>query len=275
MKITGPIPPHTSEPRCIFQHSGDLGDLIYCLPVMRAVSKGEPFGLLLSPAIATVRRPWTNAWARNVVPLLTLQPYIAWVRMKQQGDRCTHDCNEFRAAIFRRHIQGKAIPYYLCDLYGTDYGCVDDSWLKVDELQHVENHPVAVSRSHRYRNPQFPWKRVAEQYRDKMVFVGFAEEHDDFCKQVAVVPWCQTHNMLDIARVIAGSVLFIGNQSACNAVAEGLKQNILQESFPFDPNCRYKRKGFFEGLHHNINIPRLEDLCENQKSADISSCPTA
>ena len=57
-------------------------------------------------------------------------------------------------------------------------------------------------------------------------------------KEVIYTP---TKNFLEVAQLIAGSKLFIGNQSAPYAVAEGLKHNsILEVTLP-SPDCIYER----------------------------------
>ena len=50
--------------------------------------------------------------------------------------------------------------------------------------------------------------------------------------QVGVGKWVkyiEVNNALDVAKFIAGSKLFVGNQSSCKAIAEGLKHPRLVE----------------------------------------------
>jgi hypothetical protein len=49
--------------------------------------------------------------------------------------------------------------------------------------------------------------------------------------------------MLAVAQLIAGSSLFIGNQSSSNACAEGLKHPLIQETSLTYPDCVYVRPG--------------------------------
>jgi ADP-heptose:LPS heptosyltransferase len=57
----------------------------------------------------------------------------------------------------------------------------------------------------------------------RAVFVGLADEHSAFCAATGWdIPHHATDNMLELASVIAGAKLFIGNQSQALALAIGL-----------------------------------------------------
>jgi ADP-heptose:LPS heptosyltransferase len=51
----------------------------------------------------------------------------------------------------------------------------------------------------------------------------------------------KTETILDLARVIAGAGVFIGNQSAPMAIALGLGKNVIQECWQANPNCLFRR----------------------------------
>ena len=71
---------------------------------------------------------------------------------------------------------------------------------------------------------RFPWPALIAQHGHRMAFVGLEPEYVEFCKlQPAInVPWHKTANFLELARVINGSKVFIGNQSSSQAIALGL-----------------------------------------------------
>ena len=50
-----------------------------------------------------------------------------------------------------------------------------------------------------------------------------------------------TTDFLEVGQIIAGSKLFIGNQSAAYTVAEGLKHNLIQETSPRIPSSYFNR----------------------------------
>jgi hypothetical protein len=103
---------------------------------------------------------------------------------------------------------------------------------------------VVINRTARYHNVGFPWKKVAERFRDQSVFVGTEEEHREFVRECGWrLPHHKTRNFLELARVIAGCKLFIGNQSSPYAIAEGLKKPAILEVWHDDANCLFFRDG--------------------------------
>ena len=87
----------------------------------------------------------------------------------------------------------------------------------------------------------FPWRKVVETYGDRASFVGTEKEWRDFCFSFGNVARIPTKTMLDLARVIAGAKMFIGNQSAPAAIAEGLKKPLILETCLMMPNTRFRR----------------------------------
>ncbi len=88
-------------------------------------------------------------------------------------------------------------------------------------------------------------------------FVGTTAEHEDFCRSVGPVPLLLTSSLLDLARVIAGSRLFVGNQSCPAAIAEGLKHALILEVYPPLPNCCFERLGRVNARDGGIELPAV------------------
>ena len=99
----------------------------------------------------------------------------------------------------------------------------DHAWLKVDPV-HV--HDVIINRSPRYNEDYFDYTLLKEH---DCGFIGLKEEYDEFIKRYGFSDYIKVDNSLDVARYIAGSKLFVGNQSSCKAIAEGLKHPRLVE----------------------------------------------
>lgn len=64
-------------------------------------------------------------------------------------------------------------------------------------------------------------------------------EHRQFCNCFGEVEYQPTKDLLEVAKLIAGSPLFIGNQSSAMAIAEGLKHPRVQEVADWIPDCIY------------------------------------
>ena len=99
----------------------------------------------------------------------------------------------------------------------------DHAWLRVDP---VHKHDVIINRSPRYNETYFDYTLLKEQ---DCGFIGLKEEYDEFIKRYGFAHHVKIDNALDVAKYIAGSKLFVGNQSSCKAIAEGLKHPRLVE----------------------------------------------
>jgi hypothetical protein len=232
-----------------FGHSGDLGDVIYALPTVMAAGGGV---LYLYHQRGKTWHGMDANRAASLRPLLLLQPYIEDVVFCPDGHppgATDHNLNGFRD----HGQQGRN----LADMHLATHGFGPEhrhaQWLTVDRP--VTDHPVVFARSVRCRNEQFPWRRVYEAYRGAAAFVGTTEEHEDFCRFVAQIPLIPTEDLLAVARVIAGSRLFVGNQSCAAAIAEGLKQPMILEVYPVLPNCCYERPGRINAWDGTIQLP--------------------
>jgi ADP-heptose:LPS heptosyltransferase len=120
-----------------------------------------------------------------------------------------------------------------------------EPWLKVGDPIVIEGKPIVVNRTERYQDWTWPWTALIEKFHDQMVFVGTEKEHELFC---GLAPHCRveyrpTKDALELARVIAGAKLFIGNQSLALAIAHGLGKQVRVEEWRANPNTRIIRQG--------------------------------
>ena len=245
--------PFWSKPRVTrrFKHSGDIGDLLYALPTIRALGGGT---LALCHSDFT-RQPMSPATAEALTPLLLLQPYIEGVELYEPDLPLSYDLDQFRAFWKAHGHYGNTIANYHLSTFGLDSDEVNVPWLKVDFAMPLEKYPVIFHRSPRHQNHRFPWRRIVDRYRGQATFVGLAEEHQAFCAAFGEVPYYPTADFLELARLIAGCRLYVGNQSAPYAVAEGLKVNSIQEVFPGDPNCLFPRTNALYVWNQTVSLP--------------------
>lgn len=176
---------------------------------------GGDIDLVLYPAPGRVREVFTPQKVERIRPLLQMQSYISQVRYADDPEGIFLD-------DWRLHYRD---DYNLSDMFASWLGLPhperNKPWLTVDEPKRVAD--VVVHRSPRYRwGSRFPWSKVSRAYCDRWVMVGSKEEHETFCREVAPIPYHPTSTLLDLARVIAGCKLFVGNQSMPYWVAVGL-----------------------------------------------------
>jgi hypothetical protein len=243
-----------------FKHSGDIGDLLGFLPVIRHFGGGV---LYIEAAGYTRQRLTPDKWC-GLDLLLKAQPYIVDV-LPWNGQQVSVNGNDFRANMGRSLRRGegknKCLVDWMLEAHGVPLSAKNEAWLAV-EPQVVA--PVVINRTgpgrpphHIYQNPNFPWHRVWQKYHQNAVFIGLPEEHEVFCATCGEVPYWPTENLHHAARVIAGASLFIGNQSACFWIAEGLKKNIVLEVWPSGANSLSHRPGVYNGWDHKAELPDL------------------
>ena len=199
-------------------HSGDIGDIIYGIPAFRAAG-------IDSLALSGDERYETSISRESVnslTPLLESQGFdVLYPGYVPLG---AIDLNAYRDGS--QDLQCAHLSLAQAKRLGVD---IDLS----EVYLHVTPHHVAdvvVHRSPRYHCPQFDWASMLREIKD-VVFVGFQGEHRSFEALVGrEIAFYKVKDFLDMARVIRGAKVFIGNQSSPFAIAEGLKTNRVQET---------------------------------------------
>lgn len=238
-----------------FLHSGDRGDSIYSLPVIRDNGPG---------ILCVADKPWTNPitpWIESARKLIEAQPYISALKI-HQGEAINHDFSTFRKI---GHHQGRTIA----ELHATwtRLPCdINKPWLTVEPNPDTAG-KIVVNRTPRYNNEFFPWKRLVDTFSEDMVFIGLPQEHQAFCDQYGKVPYLPTNDLYEVAAAIAASEVYMANQSVGYAICEGLKHRSIQETHLQWADCIYARDnatycfdGFlsFEACGKHFENPAVE-----------------
>jgi hypothetical protein len=212
-----------------FLHSGDRGDLVYCLPIIRD-----------NPGILYVAdKPWTRPitpWIEQARKLIEAQGYVKSLEV-HAGQKINHDFSTFRKI---GHHMGRTI----CELQytWTKVRCDQNKpWLSVEPSKNTAGR-IVVNRTPRYNNSFFPWKELVETFAKDILFIGLPEERAAFCSSYGDVAYLPTNDMYEAAAAIAGSELYIANQSSCYALCEGLKHRSIQETHLQWADCIYARE---------------------------------
>jgi hypothetical protein len=237
-----------------FFSSGDLGDIIAALPIIKQMGGGV---LCIGPSHSHNggREPMTWNRFESMQSLLKTQSYIKSVWFLSQFDRSKidYDLSTFRSAPHTKHDnlsiwQGRHI--------GIDRLNLSDPWLEVEAPSHDR---VVVSRSPRYHNVFFPWIKIINRYGSKVLFVGTASEHADFQHLVRrEIEHKSTKDILELAKVIKGASLQFSNQSLPFWLAAGLGKTVWQETWWTEPNSVIER----DSLNYTRNPNELAELSE-------------
>jgi 2-polyprenyl-3-methyl-5-hydroxy-6-metoxy-1,4-benzoquinol methylase len=258
----------------VFFHSGDFGDIIYALPTIRALGGGK---LIIGPSTHwKTRLRMCPEYVNILRPLLAVQPYIHEVEFcEKPPTEIDIDLNRFREYLVMEHILmlkgARRLNLAEAHLYTFKLPLTEceKAWLTVDRAEPLPEKPVLIHRSHRWLNPKFPWTRIMERHAHHAVFVGLESEHEDFVKDWGHLPYLPTKNFLELARLIAGCRLYIGNQSLPYALCEGLKRDSLLEVWLEGPNCLFSRKNAIYGESAAVYIPKIS----NQMNTILKQCP--
>jgi hypothetical protein len=240
-----------------FLHSGCLGDIIYALPSIVALGGGHLY---------YDDRPWTAPLTPkigNLIPLLEDLPYLNGIS-RHSGEFIDHDFSTFRFGGLK---YGEPIIARQARWVGAD---VDNSrsWLNAQPDQRGAGR-ILVNRCPRWLGFYFPWSYLVETFKSEMLFVGLMSEYKLFIQQFGVIEYLPTQDLRELAELIAACDLFIGNQSAPLAVAEGLKKPTIVEVCCYAADCFNKRPGNihvtggnleFEALGKEFSYTRPEDV---------------
>lgn len=218
---------------------GDIGDVCYSLPTIRALDV-ELVYLNVNPKYklrGIGQTKFNEKGALMLKPLIESQPYIKEVRL-YDGEKVDYNLDLFR---YFGDLTYSNLCYTMLKTFGVDPVEMTKQWLFVEPK--VSPKPVLINKTERYLNNNVDWNTFIETYGMFMGFVGVEKEYDDFIKEYNCdIPFFPTNDFLELAQLISGSSLFIGNQSSPYAIAEGLKKDTIQIVCDECPNCIFPRE---------------------------------
>jgi hypothetical protein len=159
-----------------------------------------------------------------------------------------YDLNQMRQ-LLRTHRLDMQPGFNLARCYLRAFGLSLDNdgppWLSVPSP--IQAASVVIARSPRYHSTTFAWPRLLSHYRGQCIFVGLPSEHAAFEQEFGRIPYHPTHDLLELAQVIAGCEVFAGNQSCPFSIAEALKKPVILEPCPSGSNTLFKRSDAIVG----------------------------
>lgn len=241
-------------------HSGDLGDIIYSLLFCKSLGK---IALSLGPnSEKGVREAMTLKRFNWLAPLLRSQPWIVSSEFANDVKGIDYNLNDFRKTWFSGN-SGHRIKRRLFETYAEHFRRPrlpeDKPWLTVEPIADPQR-PVIIARSSRYRWLPFPWPDVARRYAGQMRFVGYESEYKEWIGTYgATAEYAPVNDALELARLIAGAELFIGNQSFPMSLALALNVPLIQETCMGTPDCVFNRKNATYSHMGPIRLPTLRN----------------
>lgn len=221
-----------------FKHSGDFGDIIYSLPAMKYFGGGNLF--LTLHGLSSTKYDGSSSGLdeekiKAIQPLLECQNYVKSVEIfnfKNTNINIDFDLFRYRGND-RKNLCEKILQTFNVPLWYAQ-----QPWLEIAKNKKAK---VVFNRTFRYRNTKLDYSILLSKFDDR-VFIGTKNEHEDFENTFGKIDYLPTKDLKEAAEIIAGSELFIGNQSVCLAIAVGLGVNIWQEYYPKYADCIFDRE---------------------------------
>jgi len=232
-----------------YKHSGDLGDIIFSLPTIRAQGAGvlylDPKGgeeeeLVRWGNGTHTHTKLTEKSIESIKELLEFQDYIKEVRLWDG------EVVDFNLDKFRHHNKYNNLADAHLAAFAVSFEERDKAWLKVPSMiADDESRDVIIARSCRYHGNYTFWETFDRDMIEKATYLGFEKEFEYFkytYPHFEGVPRREVQSVLEMAQVIAGADLFIGNQGLPHALAEALKKPLINEVFRPYPAAVFHRE---------------------------------
>jgi hypothetical protein len=228
-----------------FKHSGNAGDIIYSLPAALALSGNRHIHYYLN--VGQVghygKRPHplgglmlNERMVEMLKPLLLSQTYLASCELFD-NQPIDFDFDLIRSYPFPLNRGNICRWYFYLFAVNAD---LSKPWLKVDGDEEWKEY-IVLSRSQRYQAPGISYSFLNKY--SKKIFVGVETEWKEMRQQLPDIEYKPVHDFRELAKIIAGSKLFIGNQSFPFSLAEALKTQRLLEVYHLCPNVNVEGPG--------------------------------
>jgi len=256
-----------------FKHSGNIGDIIYSLPTLKALGGGNLHLLLNQPTgyYPGAEHPLGNVLLNEdmynrIVPLLEHQNYIKKVKKIDLSKPITEDIFiDYDLDVFRKmpiNFQAGSISRWYFYVFNV-YPDLSEPWITVEPNYEYKDY-IIVNRTSRYRNTQINGGinyNFLSKYQN-IIFTGVESEYNEFKIFVPNSQFLQTDNFLQLAQHIAGCKAFIGNASFCFSLAEAIKMKRVLEICPFASGVIPYGKGaydFYLQPHFESIVGKIQD----------------
>lgn len=234
-----------------FKHSGDLGDIIYSLPVIMSAGGGTLYlditGGEDEPACKSQCMDGKTKFNKTsydfIKPLIMAQPYINDVKIYDKKSKIDYNLNMFRYKFNKPRNKNRNLLDLHMEAFGLPEWDPNKPWLFVDEEIKLERKTI-VTRSPRMQ-ANYPWFEMNKfNFRDKGVFLGLPKEHEYFEWTFNIkIPYHPVKDALEIAKILKGCTALAANSTFILSVAIALGTvNIFQEVEPHFPTTVFEGK---------------------------------
>ena len=231
-----------------FKFSGFSGDIVWYLGAIKQVcedmnTKAEIYIWLNQPgkSYEGADHPYGEVMVTRYAfdmlkPLVMRQDYVGSFE-PWNGEKITVDMDQLRQVIV-------GMPYgNLAHWIGMKFIDMQPDWsqpwLQPSRVRITKSdieHKIIVNRTTRFRNHNISYFFLKD-YQDHILFAGLPIEHEAFNKEWSLkTDYLQVTDFLDLTDQINECKFFLGNQSMCFAIDEGVKKPRILEVCVYAPN---------------------------------------
>lgn len=224
-----------------YSHTGNAGDIIYALPVIKQLSSfidkphqvmlkiNEPMRLAMGLVHPLNSVMLNEQSVKLLSPLLESQSYISKCTI-YEDQRIDINLSLFRkSGIYLDRGNIARWNFYTTGVTAD----LSKQWLFVEPDSSFRD-TIVIARSQRYQNPIISYSFLADY--NNIAFLGVKAEYQAIKKYIPNIRHVEVIDFLEMSKIIAGSKLFIGNQSFPYSLAEGLKVPRILETYYSSPN---------------------------------------
>lgn len=228
------------QPVYKFKHSGDLGDIIFSLPTIRALGGGvlylDPLGAETAKSVKDFKTKLSLKSALGMKDFLNTQEYITDVKI-WAGEEIDYNLDSFRDNIKYNNLVISHLS-----AFNLDKDISKNQWIDVQEKIQLPKQFI-ISRSVRYHSNYPFWVELLKKIKNDSVFIGLEKEHEIFEYTFEVsIPYYPTPTIKDLAIAINSCEQIFCNQSLPHAIAEGLHHSLVCEIFRVYPAAVFENK---------------------------------
>lgn len=232
-----------------FSHSGDLGDIIFSLPAIKAQGGGKLYldttGGIQDPLVkwADKKRTKLNPErATQLCKILNRQPYLeAYTNFGVREGAI--NLNQFRQYVRFHNLADS----HLAIFDTVDINKRNEPWLIWDNdlAKKKWGDTIVLSRSVRYHSNYSFWESFLPTLKGhKVVFVGLEKEHNIFEYTFGhKIPFYRTDTLSELMDVVSSCKILITNENFPRALREGLKLPMMVEVYRVSPGGMFEREG--------------------------------
>lgn len=232
-----------------FLHHGDIGDIIYSLPVIKGSGGGVLYldveGGKNDPEISKLlfrgKLKFNQSTYDYIFPLLKIQPYIQDVKI-WKGEKVDVNLSKFREAFSSQ----KNLVKNHTDYFNIPFSVSDAPWLSIPGQIPTTN-IILFSRTLRQQSNYPVYLQILYkclQSKDRCIFLGTSFEHRVFEETFDVqLPHYTVDNALNAAHLIQSSKLYVTNQGGNHAIAVALaKEPLILEIQHTEKVCYFENR---------------------------------